>query len=274
MRCWAVIFFIPFMAFGQGQEIAQTSRLTYYFSLYSQADGPATVDVDAVADFANKLEQKRTSFRKEKDFLEYLFVRTHRQFLKTFEEQSSFRDLTENKKYNCLSGTALYALLLDHFHIPYRIMETNYHIFVLATTAEGTVLLEATDPLHGFVDKDKVIEARIDQYKQNALRSGAPSKTYYKYEANLYNEVNLDQLLGLLHYNLSVVAFNAREFPVAVQHLGKALDLYASPRIEEFSRILILSVVGSDLDVSVKEKYLRSIQSLRKKQLAMTASVQ
>jgi hypothetical protein len=269
-----VIFFIPFVAFGQGQETAQTSRLTYYFSLYSQADGPTAVDVDAVADFANKLDQKRTSFRNEKDFLEYLFVKTHRQFLKTFAEQCSFRDLMEKKTYNCLSGTAIYALLLDHFHIPYRIMETNYHIFVLATTSEGTVLLEATDPLHGFVDKDNVVQARIDQYKQNTLRTSAPSKTYYKYETNLYNEVNLDQLLGLLHYNLSVVAFNAREFPLAVQHLGKALDLYASPRMEEFSRILMLSVVASDLDVSVKEKYLRSIQSLRKKQLALTASAQ
>jgi len=273
MKGWAVVFFLPFIAFGQGEETARTSRLAYYFSLYTQAEGPTAVKVDAITDFAHKLEQKRTSFRNETDFLRYLFAKTHRQFLRTYVEQADFGDLTE-RKYNCLSGTALYALLLDHFHVPFRVMETNYHIFVLATTAEGTVLFEATDPLNGFVDNGDAIRTRIEQYRENTPRSNLSSKTYYKYEANLYNEVNLDQLLGLMHYNLSIAAFNGHQLPAAVQHLGKALDLYASPRIEEFSRIMILSIIESNLDAAVKEKCLRNIQSLRKKQLAMTASVQ
>lgn len=270
MKYWLVLFLIPFVAFSQGQENVQSARLSYYFTLYSQVDAPSA-NTDKVLAFAVKLEHKRPSFKKEKDFLRYLFTKTHQQFLKSYSQYASFGQLAE-REYNCLSGTALYALLLDHFNVPYKIIETNYHIFLLASTADGDVLFEATDPLHGFVDDAVALNNRLRLYKENKLQPVVSSKTFYQYKVNLYNEVNLDEMLGLLYYNLAIVDFNSRQLPMAIQHLGKALDLYSSPRIEELSHILMLSVQESNLDTTVKEKCLRSIYSLRKKQLSMTAS--
>ena len=77
---------------------------------------------------------------------------------------------------------------------------------------------------------------------------------------------------GLLHYNLSIEAYNQQNFQEAIHHLDKALDLYSSPRITEFSAILLLSVLESKLDESVKESYLKRIQAIRKKQLPVMAS--
>jgi hypothetical protein len=50
------------------------------------------------------------------------------------------------------------------------------------------------------------------------------------------------------------------------------LALYSSPRIAEFSAILLLTVLESKLDESVKEDYLKRIQAIRKKQLPVMAS--
>ena len=76
--------------------------------------------------------------------------------------------------------------------------------------------------------------------------------------------VNLDEVLGLLHYNLAIVAFNAKDLTLTIDHLGKAMELYESPRIEEFSRIVLLTIMEGNLDPSEKERYLENIRSLAK----------
>ena len=45
---------------------------------------------------------------------------------------------------------------------------------------------------------------------------------------------------GFLHYNLSIEAYNQQDFQEAIDHLDKALVLYSSPRITEFSAILVI----------------------------------
>ncbi len=145
---------------------------------------------------------------------------------------------------------------------------------MLADTDEGRALFEATDPLHGFVTNPDEIEKRIQQYKQNIIQPAAAggNKKYYEYNVNLYQQVSLDQMSGLLHYNLSIEAYNQQNFQEAIHHLDKAMALYSSPRITEFSAILLLSVLESKLDESVKESYLKRIQAIRKKQLPVMAS--
>ena len=59
----------------------------------------------------------------------------------------------------------------------------------------------------------------------------------------------------------------------AIDHLDLAIELYDSPRIEELSRVIQLTVVESSLDNAAKEVCIRKIQSIRKKRLQLTASV-
>jgi hypothetical protein len=275
MRFWiAVLTLFSVLATGQSRATTPSDsgeKIGYYLNLYQQADASSQSTEDVLS-FVGKLEQKKASFKNTGDFLEYVFNKTHHRFLKNFSEYASFSEMLEKGNYNCLSGTALYALLLDHFEVPYKIIETNYHIFLLAQTDEGSVLFETTDPANGFVRNKDEIKNRIDGYKQNTIQKVKSSKAYYRYSFDLYNEVNLDQMLGLFHYNLSIVAYNCKNLPLSIDHLGKAMELYQSPRIEEFSRILLLSIVEGTLDPSEKDKCLESIRSLRKRHLIVTAS--
>ena len=157
--------------------------------------------------------------------------------------------------------------------LDYKVIETNYHIFLLTKTSQGVAhVFETTDPTTGFVSDPKEIDKRIAQYRENRIQLDASNKTYYRYKVDLFNEVDLDQMLGLLHYNLSIQAYNSHKFPVAIEQLEHATKLYHSPRIEEFSKIILLSVIESNLEEQVKAVYVRNIQSLRKGQLSVTAS--
>jgi hypothetical protein len=269
-----VLWLFPIVAFGGALKepaSALDGRLAYYINLYTQAGGDAKSS-DDLATFVHKLEQKQSGFKHSSDFLAHIFHKTHQKFLRNFYEYATFPEMLDKGSYNCLTGTALYALLLDHFDFRYQIIETNYHIFLVAQTDNGPILFETTDPVSGFVTNPDEIKKRIAGYKQNSIQAGASSKTYYRYNFYLYNSVNLDQVLGLLHYNLSIVAFNAKDLSLSIHHLGKAMELYQSPRFEEFSGIILLSVMEGNLDSSDKERCLEKIRALRNKHVVVTAS--
>jgi len=269
-----LVLLLPILANAQGTTpvSGSASSIDYYLNLYSSSSGRQAVSHDEFHDFIGKMEGKRLSFRDDNAFVNHVFVKAHQKFLKSFTQYASFNELFEKGNYNCLTGTAIYALLLEHFEIDYKIIETNYHIFILATTNDGNVLLEATDPINGFVDQPGDIEKRIQGYRQNEIQEASSRKNYYQYSFDLYNEVKLDELLGLMHYNIAIVNYNNQQFQSAISHLDQALELYDSPRIEEFSRVIMLSVVESSLEPSVKEFYVKKIQLIRKKRVMMVAS--
>jgi len=267
-----ILLIMPFFVSGQAWTVNKSGKtLDQYMRDFGAVDG-TTIQTQEFSKFIERLDQKGESKNTLK-FCRTLFYKTRQEFLRDYTQYASFGETLSKGKYNCLTGTALYAMLLEHFNFEYTIIETNYHIFLLATTDEGVALFEATDPLHGFVTNRQEIEKRIEQYKQNIIQPVAGGKKkYYEYNVNLYQQVSLDQMSGLLHYNFSIEAYNQQNFQEAIHHLDKALDLYSSPRITEFSAILLLSVLESKLDESVKEGYLKRIQAIRKKQLPVMAS--
>lgn len=216
--------------------------------------------------FLRKLDKKR-GHKNQHDFVRQVFSKTHQRFLKNYSAYASLDETFDKGAYNCLTGTIIFSLILNHYQIPHQVIETNYHIFILAETMEGQILLEATDPMNGFVTSAKDIEARIKGYKQNELQAQQKNKSYYKFRFELYNTVSMDELRGLTYYNKAVNSFNHQNLESAVQHLVKANELYSSYRIEEFSQILLLSLQQSDLSIKTKENCMNTILSLQQKSL-------
>lgn len=269
-----LLLLLPTMALAQTEHANPEQELLRYVDHYCQTDGnPEQASPEKLRSLITKLEEKKKSFNHDTQFLQYLFTKTHQRFLQNYTDYVSFRRTLKDGTYNCLTGTALYALLLDYFDFKYNIIETNYHIFLVAYTQSGKVLFEATDPLKGFVVDEAEINTRISTYKQNTLaRLNSKNKTYYRFSFDLYNDVSLEQMSGLLHYNLAIVEYNNHRLAASINHLDKAIGLYQSPRTEEFARIVLLSVVESRLDMAVKESYVKQIQSLRKRKLAVTTA--
>lgn len=273
MRIWFSIFlFFPLLVCGQSTDLAgeDTGNLSHYLDVYRKTQG-SSASSEKVLAFVRKMEEKYPETDKNRDFVATLFNKTHQKFLRHYEEYAGFGETLDRGTYNCLTGTALYALLLDHFEIPYQIIETNYHIFLMAQTSQGDVLLETTDPANGFVTDPKEIESRIALHRQNSLQKPGSSKSYYRYSIDVFREINLDQMGGLLYYNQAIVAYNRHDLQASIEQLDKAVTYYPSSRTDEFSKVILLTVLESNLETSVRELCLASIQSLRKRQLVVTA---
>ena len=273
MKWVVLIFFLPILAFAE-KKAGEPVVLASYLEAFLATDASSS-STESFYEHIQKLESKRNSFRTEESFLRYVFNKTHSHFLKDFQAYTSFGQLLDKGKYNCLTATALYALILEQLGVQYEIIETNYHIFILAhaTDSGSAILLETTDPIEGFVSEDKEIENRITKYKQNTISETKAKKDYYKLSCNLYARVELDEVVGLLHYNLAIASFNNQRIDDAIKHLDKATLAYSSPRMEELTRILLLSVVESNLDAESKERSIKTIQTVRKRNLMALASV-
>lgn len=252
--------------------MGQAPQSLFYFNKYNEVGGSGSSSSADFQSFLKQLEKKRTSLN-EKEFLRLLFTKTHKTYLKKFVEYAPFNAIFEDGAYQCLTATALYAIILNHFNITHEVIETNYHIFLMANTKQGPVLLESTDLFNGFVDDEHLMNQKIEQYKKNTLTASNSSAMYYKYSFELYNRVDLNELLGLLYYNQAVAAFNQNNMNHAVNQLSLANEYYSSSRIDEFAQLILLSLQQSKLDNETKRAYLKEVFAIRQKMLPSVASL-
>jgi hypothetical protein len=262
MRVWLIIalYFLPILLFGQQQDRG-SSRFDIYLDQYLVTKFSQNLSKEELNAFMDKLEDKKDSKKNESDFLELIFSKVHSKFLKQYQDYSTFGELLDKGKYNCLTGTALYALVLDYFDFQYEVIETNYHIFLLVESSEP-VLFEATDPQYGFVRGKKMVDQRINEYKKNQSLIGSTAEAAYNFDFDLFNEVDLNELTGLLYYNQSIDAFNKHQIDQSVNLLDKASLFYKSERIKEFSQLILLALLQSNLENSTKQDYVNKVRSL------------
>lgn len=262
-----VILFSGFQCAAQESALQNPfinlSKSDYYLNLFSSTDS-VSITSDKLGSLIVNLEAHRQRFNSERSFLRYLFTKTHHKILQNYVEYCSFNTTLNDGDYNCLTGTAIYAILLTHFNIDFKVIETNYHIFLIASTREGETLFESTDPVNGFVNDSDAILKRTNTYRENKIVSVNRDNSY-QYNFSIYNHVSMEELLGLIYYNYSIDAYNHKDLMRAINYLDKASRFYQSKRIEELSKIILLTIEDGKIKTSEKEICLKKITSLRRK---------
>jgi hypothetical protein len=185
------------------------------------------------AAFCHKLEQLQAKQKSDAWFLEKLFTFTQKAYLHTFADYEALSKVLNQKTYNCVSATALYALLLDRFGYRYEVKATPFHCYLLVYSGKHTYLFESTDPVYGFVREPLLIRDMETQYLEDAREgmqmSGVPSQF-----TTLMVSADLKNLCGLMYYNSAVKMYNKQQAEQALQMLYKAHAYYPSPWITSF----------------------------------------
>lgn len=220
--------------------------------------------------FISTLRVKREKYS-DKEFVRLIFRESYRKFFDTYKPYTQFSEIFESGNYDCLSATSFLSVVLKEFDYDFKIIETNYHIFLSVETGTSPVLLESTDRYNGIVTDPIQIEQRISTYRNNELfiNPSQSDKAHYKYDLNLYQVVQPNQLPGLLYFNQAVIAYNNKDLVECAAKLDQARKIYESPRTSEFAIILVKSVIDSNLKEELKKdlirpfvKYLRNSNSV------------
>jgi hypothetical protein len=213
--------------------------LIFLLAYDARIDSARYIDVrNELFTYAQKLQAKRSKFKDESKFLRYVFYDVHKKYLKHYKRSETFSNIFNNREYNCVSGTALYACLLSQLGYRPNIYETRYHIFLTVTLDSGDcILFEATDPAHGFVNDFEKVEERVALYLENeaeeVTKQESLSAPFNK--DIVFKSISLHELAALHYYNLAVDFINQENYYEAFRVLKKAHLLYPdSKRIQDF----------------------------------------
>ena len=218
--------------------------LPLFLAVSPQAHQTAEDEIQKELDgFISFLKKKQSAYKDDGRFLQYMYYKVHNKYLKRYAQYPAFLSLFEAGQYDCVTGTALYAYLLDALGYTYTIQELKYHIYLLVRPREAQndlqqayFLIESTDPLYGFVSERSAIQKRIQWY--NSEENSATATTNYQYNFEINNTINLVELSGLAYYNSAVAYYNRQQFDKATAQLKKAKFLYESQRMEAFMRLI------------------------------------
>jgi hypothetical protein len=212
-----------------------------------------------IAPLIRKLENSRG--KNELKWLHNIFRITHKTFLREYQQFASFEGMFADGKYDCLTGTSLYALIFQSLNINFKIYETSYHAFIILETASGNVMIESTDPINGFITDQNLINKKLNDYRN--LKSNEftdINKSSYDFKNKIFREISLLEIVGLLQYNAALFYYNAGNLIDSSHALAMASQHYHSERIEEFAGILIVSILNSDLSDEQKKSCLRKFK--------------
>ncbi len=217
---------------ASGQEIDHTTANDY----------KATFD-----EFITHLKHKKARYKKTHRFLEYLFFKVHRKFLKHYENYVTVENLFTRHNYDCVVGSAFYALVLEELGFIYHIVETNYHMFIMLEVDDKTYLLESTDPLGGFVYGIDNVMKRIEVIKQREKEIEAENNNseVFTYKYMIQKPIDLKHVVGLQYFNLATIAYNNSDFEEAINCVQKGRLFYDSKRMKEMMKLIVQNHQGT-----------------------------
>ena len=163
--------------------------------------------------------------------LKFVFDHVQGTFLKNYDVDADFSEMFVSGGYNCLTGTILYALLLDELSIKHTIKFMPGHVYIIAYAEDIPYIFETTDPVGGFIEMNKAMQSNaiksLRLMKFMAADNGDKSSGSDLFET-YYLKLNNTELKGLVGYqytNAANAAMLKQDFVLAYNLVNKAKTL-------------------------------------------------
>jgi tetratricopeptide (TPR) repeat protein len=271
MRFAVLIWLVPSLAFGQ-DSLVHLKDLQFrsdfeqkaFYKYFNQKNKDATLDLllstaanpdgivgnaqERIDQVVTRLRPETTGKKKPEKFVKSIYADVHSTFLKKYELVNRFQEIFQTGYYNCVTASALYALVFEKLAIPYSIQEKPTHVFLIAYPNQNNILVETTAPVFGYLTFDaRYKESFIKNLKEQKLIGSSEAESqgveelFNKYYFQNEN-INLHQLVGIHYMNDALYYADTQDLVMALKQIDKAYFFYPSPRI---SYIMMSFVVQS-----------------------------
>lgn len=227
--------------------------LVSLFSALTSDSASAQTYAARIERFYTRVQPQLAMLRSPKQKAKYIFKEVHANFFKQYEENVMFYKIFDNGIYNCVTASMLYAIVLDHYQIPYEIKEKPTHIYLVALPGTENILFETTNPRGLYVPDERFKR----EFVNNLIETKFTTQTYVNSIglANAFNEfyynndkISLVQLAGVQYYNQSLDYYsNAKDQPAAIRSALKMYKLYPCAKHALFKGYLIRAALDNSL---------------------------
>ena len=171
--------------------------------------------------------------KKRKKKLQYVYDTVHDMFLRKYELKSCFSEIFDDGIYNCVTASALYAVVFDRLEIPYVVKEAPSHVYLMAYPERENIYVETTVPgSMGLIAPDEKELKKLGEYlvkmkiiTAEELKEEGVKKVYNDF---YYGNSNHDKeaLVGMQYFNKAVFHFNEGKIKEAHYNMEKACLYY------------------------------------------------
>lgn len=285
MRGRKVILIIAitcFVAVTKAQEcksIVSNDTYTHHpinqFLIPEKLNGLAHSTTEMLASYDKlvaRLKRVRDKKRSDKAFLRSIFYKVHKNSLISYERQATMDETLLNGDFGCLSGTALYALILSEFGFDYDIIELPNHVFINVRLEHEVFVIESTLPLNGLIKLNEEFTTALelgayDPRNTNTLRPIAEIKGDAWNLAKGHIKIGLKELAGLQYFNEAMRYYFQKEYTKSMDMINEAYVRYPSKRNEKLMQLVINKILKYDLiKEEVRSRYLTQYVKLVKRQ--------
>ena len=173
-------------------------------------------------------------------------------FLRSTNSKNSFADIFNNGFYNCVSSTAMYAIIFSKLDIPYQVMEKPEHVFLIAYPETHKIFIETTSPENGYI---RFSDSYVNDYvgylynehviPQRDYESKPASALFEKYYYSSM-PVSLRTLVGIQYANFGMYSLDDRDYLTSAREMKKACYLEDYARNRHLLKYALTLEVGNN----------------------------
>ncbi len=181
-----------------------------------------------------------------------VYKAVHEKFLSKYNEEAFFNDIFVNGNYNCVSASALYALVLEELGIRYTIKETPVHVYLIADPGNTGFLIESTLPGEKIIQFDERYKSQYIEYLHNnkIISDNEFSNTSIDELFNKYyskdRSISIKQLAGLQYYNQGILLYNKADYDQSLASFEKAELLYDEDIIKYMKNNSLINLLNKE----------------------------
>lgn len=187
----------------------------------------------------------------------------HDQFLKEYDEHASYPVLFETGRFNCASASMLYSQALDRMEIPYKVMVSSNHVYLVANPGKKSVVIETTKPSHkNEIVADDFKHMYVNYMRENNLITEADyeNKSVEEIFEESYDQVmeaNFLSLPGIQYYNIAFDKLHEGASEEAFELAKKAYYYFPDERVKNLLyHASLLAIQGCDFQMVTDMDYL------------------
>ncbi|WP_338815024.1 hypothetical protein V9L05_07775 [Bernardetia sp. Wsw4-3y2] len=237
-------FAIPIISSNSHNEQKMSSRLSSFLDAQDSITPEMKEKaIQKVIDFNKDFKITPTN---ESKTLRRLFFAVQETFLTEYVLYSSFFQTIDSGKYDCLTGSVLYAVFLEeikqkgNFNYTYQIIQNPIHVFIKIKLSDNSeIIFESTSLEKGFIATPKGIAFYLQEQANNVQKEVQNQNVVLLDNKIINNLVTLETASALLYFNQGVLFFNQRKFGKSLLMAKNALFFQKN---EAFYDLIILSL--------------------------------
>ncbi len=239
-------------------DSSQIDPFDLFYSVEYDSAGYSQMKME-LEEMVNSLKAKNLGKKSIKKQVNTIYKAIHGKWFKKYEEKAFFQDIIKNGNFNCLTASAVYALVLDKLGYDFEIKHTLNHVYIIVNPEKEMIKMESTSPSDGVLYYDASAKQEVVRYlKNNKLISEEEFKTkstddLFNSYFNSDNSVNIIELGALQYHNLGAVLFEKEDFELSSIAFEKAYKLFPSSKTIIYS--FNYSLVNMLMKESMNKKY-------------------